>query len=133
MRHFIVFVVLVFGALTAFYYNHSDQVKNIEDKKIHVYASSSFIAKWGPGPSLKEAFEKQNIFKIEFVEISDMAMAIQKINFENESSIADVVLGIDQFDVTRVANKIKWRDIERNSGIKFVETLGPAASEKTFV
>jgi thiamine transport system substrate-binding protein len=133
MRHFIVFVILVFGALFAFYYNHSDQVKNIEDKKIHVYASSSFIAKWGPGPLLKEAFEKQNIFKVEFVEISDMSMAIQKINFENESSVADVVLGIDQFDVTRVANKIKWRDIERSSGIKFVENLGPAAVEKTFV
>lgn len=133
MKHFIAFVVLVFGALAAFYYNHGDQVKNIEDKKIHVYASSSFIAKWGPGPQLKELFEKQNIFKVEFVEISDMAMAIQKINFENDASVADVVLGIDQFDVTRVANKIKWRDIERNSDVKFVESLGPAAAEKTFV
>lgn len=133
MRHFIVFVVLVFGALTALYYNHGDQVKNIEDKKIHVYASSSFIAKWGPGPELKELFEKQNIFKVEFIEISDMAMAIQKINFEGDASVADVVLGIDQFDVTRVANKIKWRDIEKNSDIKFIENLGPAATEKTFV
>lgn len=133
MKHFIVFVVLIFGALSALYYNHGDQVKNIEDKKIHVYASSSFIAKWGPGPELKDLFEKQNIFKVEFIEVSDMAMAIQKISFEGEASVADVVLGIDQFDVTRVANKIKWRDIERNSDIEFVANIEPAAKEKTFL
>ncbi len=133
MQHFIVFIVLIFSALTLFYYNRGDQAKNSEDKKIHVYASSSFIAQQGPGPLLKEIFEKQNIFKVEFVEISDMAMAIQKIHFENESSLADVVLGIDQFDLIRVANKIKWRDIDRSTAINFVSNIKPVASEKAFV
>jgi len=133
MKQFIVFIVLIFSALMAVYYNRGDQTKNIDDKKIHVYASSSFMAQWGPGPQLKEIFEKQNIFKIEFVEISDMAMAIQKINFENESSTADVVLGLDQFDIVRVANKIRWRDLDRGATINFVNNIVSAANEKTFI
>ncbi len=133
MKHFIIFVVLIFSGLTLYYYNKSDLVKNIDDKKIHVYASSSFIAKWGPGPQLKELFEKQSIFKLEFIESSDMAMTIQKINFENESSLADVVLGIDQFDMVRIANKIKWKNIDRSSNIKFVNNIEGVANEKTFV
>ncbi|MEK6629031.1 MAG: thiamine ABC transporter substrate-binding protein [Bdellovibrionota bacterium] len=133
MKHFIIFVGLIFSLLLSLYYYRDDQTKNIEDKKVHVYASSSFVAKWGPGPILKEIFEKQNIFKVEFIEISDMAMTIQKINFENESSLADVILGIDQFDMVRVANKIKWRDIERSTTINFVNNVKPVASEKAFV
>lgn len=133
MKHFIIFVVLIFSGLTLFYLNKNDQAKNFDDKKIHVYASSSFIAKWGPGPQLKELFEKQNIFKVEFLESSDIAMTIQKINFENEGSLADVVLGLDQFDISRAANKIKWKDIERSRNIKFVSNVEQVSNEKTFV
>lgn len=133
MKHFIIFVVLIFSALSLFFYNKNDQVKNFDDKKIHVYASSSFVAKWGPGPKLKELFEKQNIFRVEFIETSDITMTIQKIGFESESSLADVVLGLDQFDITRAASKIKWNDIERPSNIKFVNSVAQVANEKTFV
>ena len=133
MKHFVIFVVLIFSVLTFFYYNKSDQAKNFDDKKIHVYASASFIAKWGPGPQLKELFEKQNIFKVEFIESSDMSMTIQKINFENENSLADVVLGIDQFDLARTVSKIKWKDIDRSKNIKFVNNIEHVAFEKSFV
>ena len=133
MKHFILFVILIFLILTGFYYNRGDQTKNIEAKKIHVFASSSFIAKWGPGPELKDLFEKQNIFKIEYIESPDMALTIQKINFEREGSLADVILGMDQFDVVRIANKIKWRDIDRSSTIGFVNTIRRVSNEKSFV
>lgn len=133
MKHFIIFVVLIFSGLSLFFYNKSDQVKNFDDKKIHIYASSSFVAKWGPGPKLKELFERQNIFKIEFIETSDMMMTIQKINFENESSLADVILGLDQFDIARSAGKIKWNDIDRTGNVKFVNSLLQVANEKNFV
>ncbi len=133
MKHFVIFMVLIFAGLSLFFYNKGDQVKNFDDKKIHVYASSSFVAKWGPGPKLKELFEKQTIFKVEFVETSDMTMTLQKISFENESSLADVVLGLDQFDISRTAGKIKWNDIERSGNIKFVNNVLQVANEKTFV
>lgn len=133
MKHFIIFMIVIFSGLSLFFYNKNDQAKNFDDKKIHVYASSSFVTKWGPGPKLKELFEKQNVFKVEFVETSDMTMSIQKINFENESSLADVVLGLDQFDISRSAGKIKWKNIDRSGNITFVSNVASVASEKTFV
>lgn len=133
MRHFVGFIIMVFAAMSAVYYYNKEGVSGIEDKKIHVYASSSFVAKWGPGPALKELFEKQNIFKVEFVEISDMSAAIQKISFENESSLADVVLGMDQFDLVRVANKIHWRDIDRATTTALVGPVRPVAAEPAYV
>lgn len=133
MRHFVGFTVFVFAALIGIYFYSENSSQKNEDKKIYVYASSSFVAKWGPGPALKEAFEKQNIFKVEFIEISDMAMAIQKISFENESSLADVVLGLDQFDAIRSGSKIQWREVVRNNSIKFTSSLNAVSQDKNFV
>lgn len=133
MKHFIVFVVLVFCSLGLFYYNKGEHSKNIDDNKIHVYASSSFVAKWGPGPALKELFEKQNIFKVEFVESPDMAMTIQKISFENDMALADVILGIDQFDMSRLANKIKWKEVNRTQNVKFAGHISAVSENTNFV
>lgn len=133
MKHFVGFTVFVFAALLGIYFYSENTANKSEDKKIYVYASSSFVAKWGAGPALKEAFEKQNIFKVEFIEISDLAMALQKISFENESSLADVVLGIDQFDAIRAASKIQWRDIPRNQNIKFASSIAGVSQDKNFV
>lgn len=133
MRHFLSFLAVIFIALTVFYYNKTDKSKNLDDKKIHVYASASFLSKWGPGPELKELFEKQNIFKIEYVESADTAMTVQKINFEGDGSLADVVLGMDQFDISRTASKIKWKDIDRAGGVTFVPAISRVSSEKNFV
>lgn len=133
MRHFLGFVTLVFAGLLATYYYKKDSVASVDDKKVYVYASSSFVAKWGPGPALKELFEKQNIFRVEFVEVADISMAIQKISFENENSLADVVMGMDQYDIVRLANKIQWRDIDRNTNIKFNNSVAAVAGEKAFI
>ena len=133
MKHFIFFVVLVFAGLSALYLQREEGSKNIDDKKIYVFASSSFVAKWGPGPELKELFEKQSLFKVEFVESPDVNMTLQKIGFEGENSLADVVLGMDQFDISRLGNKIKWRNIDRPGSLDFVNEVKPVANEKTFV
>ena len=133
MKHFIFFIIFIFVGLAVFHYQKDDSGKNIEDKKIHVYASSSFIAKWGPGPALKELFEKQNIFKVEFIESPDMTMTLQKIGFESENSQADVVIGLDQFDISRLAGKIKWKNIDRYKTSTYVNEINLVANEKTFV
>ncbi len=133
MRHFVFFIIVVFTALSALYLRKEDSVKNIEDKKIRIFASASFIAKWGPGPALKEQFEKQNLFKIEFVESPDINMTLQKISFEGDGSQADVVMGMDQFDVSRLGNKIKWREIDKPSYVIFSSELKQVSNEKTFI
>ena len=133
MKHFILFIIFIFSGLAAYYYNKEDRAKSVEDKKIHVYASSSFVAKWGPAPALKELFERQSIFKVEFVESPDLGMTIQKISFENETSLVDVVLGMDQFDLARLANKIKWKPIDRNQRVSYVDEVKGVTSEKSFL
>lgn len=133
MRHFLSFVVIVFIALAVLYYRKDEARSGFDDKKIHVYASSSFVAQWGPGPALKELFEKNSLFKVEFVEISDTSMMIQKIIFENEASLADVVLGFDQFDISRHANKLRWKALDISSSINFVSAVRPLLQTKTFI
>ena len=133
MRHFLFFLFFIFSGLTLFYFHKDDSGRHVDDKKIHVYASSSFVAKWGPGPALKELFEKQNIFKIEFIESPDLTMTLQKIGFEGENSPADIVIGLDQFDISRLSGKIKWKDIDRYKSTAFVKELSQVANEKTFI
>lgn len=133
MKHFFSFIVIVFIALALLYYRRDESRAGFDDKKIHVYASSSFVAQWGPGPALKELFEKSSIFKVEFVEISDSAMMVQKMIFENEASLADVVMGFDQFDISRHGNKMKWRELDLSSGINFVGVVKPALQTKNFI
>ncbi|MGZ3691718.1 MAG: thiamine ABC transporter substrate-binding protein, partial [Pseudobdellovibrio sp.] len=133
MRHFIFFIVFIFAVLSALYLRKEDSVKNIEDKKIHVYASSSFIAKWGAGPALKEAFEKQNLFKIEYIDSTDMNRTLEKISSDGESSSADVVMSLDQFLISRLGNKIKWHEIEKPNHINFSNELKQVTSQKNFI
>lgn len=133
MRHFIFFIIFVFGLLSTVYFYKEDSAKNLEDKKIYVYASASFIAKWGPGPALKELFEKQNLFKIEFVESPDINMTLQKISFESENSLADVVMGLDQYDISRLSSKITWREVDRPGHINYVSEVKPVSNEKNFI
>lgn len=114
MRHFLVFVIVIFSGLSFFYFNKADKVKLSDDHTVRVYASASFVAKWGPAPQLKELFEKQGLYKVEFIESPDVAMTLQKINFENQNSLTDVVLGLDQFDISRSAAKIKWKSFSKD-------------------
>jgi thiamine transport system substrate-binding protein len=132
MKHFLFFVFMVFSLLAGLFLYKEDNVKSIEDKKIHVYASSSFIAKWGPGPALKDLFEKQNLFKVEFVESPDVNVTLQKISMD-EGSNADVVLGLDQYDISRLGGKIKWRDIDRPGNLNYSNEIKLVTNERTFV
>lgn len=114
MKHFIIFVFIIFSGLSFFYFNREDRAKLNDDRIIRVYASASFVSKWGPAQQLKELFEKQGIYKVEFIESPDIAMTLQKISFENQNSMTDVILGLDQFDIARSALKIKWKTLSKD-------------------
>ncbi len=137
MRHFLVFIAVVFSGLAFFYFNKEDKAKLNEDRTVRVYASSSFVAKWGPAQKLKELFEKQGQYKVEFIESPDIGMTLQKISFENQNSLSDVVLGLDQFDISRTAQKIKWRSLSRelnsNQITELVRESEAIKSQNSFV
>ncbi|PLK70050.1 thiamine ABC transporter substrate binding subunit [Rhizobium sp. TH135] len=65
------------------------------DKTLTIYTYESFISEWGPGPKVKEAFEKTCACTVEFVGVADGVALLTRLKLEGETSKADVVLGLD--------------------------------------
>lgn len=65
------------------------------DGKLTVYTYESFTAEWGPGPKVKEAFQKQCSCSVDFVAVTDGVALLNRLRLEGASTKADVVLGLD--------------------------------------
>ena len=65
------------------------------DKTLTVYTYESFISEWGPGPKVKEAFEKTCGCTVNFVGITDGVALLSRLKLEGEAAKADLVLGLD--------------------------------------
>jgi thiamine transport system substrate-binding protein len=63
--------------------------------KLTVYTYESFTAEWGPGPKVKDAFEKQCSCTVDFVAVTDGVALLNRLKLEGASTKADVVLGLD--------------------------------------
>jgi len=60
-----------------------------------VYTYDSFTSDWGPGPKVKEAFEKQCNCTLELVGLEDGVSLLSRLKLEGKNTKADLVLGID--------------------------------------
>lgn len=60
-----------------------------------VYTYDSFVADWGPGPKVKEAFEKECDCILEWVAPGDGVALLNRLKLEGANTRADVVLGLD--------------------------------------
>lgn len=112
MKHFIFLIVAVFTVMLLVYLNKDEVSAARSDLGIKVYASKSFLDSWGPGPKLKEIFEKQTGQKISYIEMSDPNLTFQKMNFDGDAAVGDAVVGLDQFDLIRASDKIRWHVVE---------------------
>jgi len=65
------------------------------EKTLTVYTYESFVSEWGPGPKVKEAFEKTCDCTVTFVGVADGVALLTRLKLEGETSKADVVLGLD--------------------------------------
>ena len=65
------------------------------DKTLTIYTYESFTSEWGPGPKVKEAFEKTCACTVNFVSVADGVALLSRLKLEGASTKADVVLGID--------------------------------------
>lgn len=67
-----------------------------EDKPtLTVYTYDSFTSDWGPGPKVKEAFEKECNCDLKFVALEDGVSLLSRLILEGKHTKADVVLGLD--------------------------------------
>lgn len=99
---------------------------------VRVFGYASFTGRWGPGVLLKEEFEKACKCKIEFIEGSDSGILLQRLKIEGESLGADVVVGLDQFDLAKAETEIPWRKLSLGT-LDVYDSVKPALSHSFFV
>lgn len=67
-----------------------------EDKPtLTIYTYDSFTSDWGPGPKVKEAFEKECDCHLKFVALEDGVSLLSRLILEGKHTKADIVLGLD--------------------------------------
>ncbi len=72
-----------------------------------VYTYDSFVAEWGPGPVIEEAFEAQcDGCDLELVAVGDGAEILSRLQLEGTRTEADVILGLDS-NLTAAARDTK--------------------------
>lgn len=60
-----------------------------------VYTYDSFTSEWGPGPQVKQAFEKLCDCTLEYVPLEDGVSILNRVRLEGSHTKADIVLGLD--------------------------------------
>ena len=82
-------------------------------KTLTVYTYESFTSEWGPGPKVKEAFEKTCGCNVNFVSVADGVALLSRLKLEGAGTKADVVLGLD----TNLTTEAKATGLFDASGI----------------
>ena len=60
-----------------------------------VYTYDSFVSKYGPGPKIKAAFEKDCNCEVNFIAAEDGVSILNRLKIEGVKAKADVILGLD--------------------------------------
>ena len=60
-----------------------------------IYTYESFTSEWGPGPKVKEAFEKICDCTVDYVSLPDGVALLTRLRMEGGATKADIVLGLD--------------------------------------
>ncbi|MBB4065314.1 thiamine ABC transporter substrate binding subunit [Gellertiella hungarica] len=83
------------------------------DKQLTIYTYESFTSEWGPGPKVKEAFEKTCNCTVNYVAVADGVALLSRLKLEGSSSKADIVLGLD----TNLTDEAKATGLFEASGV----------------
>jgi thiamine transport system substrate-binding protein len=95
-----------------------------------VYTYESFTSEWGPGPKVKEAFEKTCDCKLNYVSLSDGVALLTRLKMEGSSTKADIVLGLD----TNLIEEAKATNLLADHGIDTSAVTVPGGfSDPVFV
>ncbi|MNJ92697.1 Thiamine-binding periplasmic protein precursor [compost metagenome] len=133
MRHFVVFILVIFlGLFLAVINRNNPEGGKGSVTTLRVFGYSSFTSRWGPGPLLKEVFERTCNCKVEFIEGSDSGILLQRLKIEGESLGADVVVGLDQFDLQKATTEQQWRKLNL-AQLDVYESVKPALQNPFFV
>lgn len=108
----ILILVLPFLLLLVFYFSLKDSKTPMSsESKIVVYTYSSFASSWGAGVELQSQFLAATGLVVEFVDIGEAGVILQRLKLEGERSSADVVLGLDQFSLATATKEQSWKSV----------------------
>ncbi len=100
----------------------TDTLNNQSGRTVHVLSYSSFLAPWGPGPTLKKIFEheynlrsRDEKVRIEYLQSEDAGLLLSKLSVIP----ADLVIGFDQFTRVQAKQARTWRRHGLTAGLKF--------------
>jgi len=133
MKHFILFITVIFLGLFVAVLNKTDDRKPQDTKPVlRVFGYSTFTGQFGPGPKIKELFEKDCNCQVQYIEGSDAGVLLQRLKIEGDSLGADLVVGLDQFDLQKALSEQKWRELNI-SGLDAYDEVKPALQNNYFV
>jgi thiamine transport system substrate-binding protein len=133
MKNFVIFLVFIFaGLFAAILYKKNHDSSKDSRPVVRVFGSSSFVSQWGPGPLLKENFEKTCECRVEYLDSADSTIMMQRLKSEGRTSGADVVLGLDQFDIELANQGQEWRKINTDE-YDFEEEVKPSLVQSHLV
>lgn len=110
------FIILGLACLVGlFFFSTLKNKRNNQDltTKINlvVYSYSSFADSWGPGPLIKQKFEDFCHCQLDLRTAEDSRLLINRIELEGKSKGADVLLGVNQWDVDKSFEKLGFSKV----------------------
>lgn len=111
----IAFVFLPFAILVGLYFTirtDFNKSKKTNVSKLTIYTYSSFASSWGAGVELKKLFFAQTGIEVDFVDVGEAGVILQRISLEGDRTQADAVLGLDQFSLNDANSQVQWLAFE---------------------
>lgn len=87
--------IFIFSTLFFILFSTAHFVRAHEKPSLTIYTYSSFASKWGPGPKIKQAFEKECGCEIQYISLDDGVSLLNRLHLEGKSTKADIVVGLD--------------------------------------
>ena len=82
----------------------------LAQEPLTIYTYDSFASDWGPGPKIKQAFEKECGCQIDFVPLEDGVAILNRLKLEGKHSKADLVIGMDESMLTEARKSQLFAD-----------------------
>ena len=89
------FLQILIVSLSTLFISTINTASADEKPTLTIYTYDSFTSDWGPGPKVKEAFEKECNCKLKFVALEDGVSLLSRLILEGKHTKADIVLGLD--------------------------------------
>lgn len=99
MRRLLIVFLPILLLVVAYVYLYRKDESAKSNEKIVVYTYSSFASSWGAGPEIKKLFKEKTGHDAEFIDVGEAGIILQRVLLEKNNTIADVILGLDQFQI----------------------------------